>query len=192
MVPMAQSRSTMRCSNSARNSRNLACLTSFFVRWRTIDSYLYVQASQNLAGNLYGRTPVSTYLRPESRVARGPCGISWTSTLATLVLPTPNGPLINKIKFGFKVKTSHLFGHTFAEERGSSTLSPHLPECPPRELAPATGLVPRRLPRLLRARPSAALDERHGPLLGPVTGQLQHNNPGISIRRVYLAGAVRL
>jgi hypothetical protein len=32
----------------------------------------------------------------------------------------------------------------------------------------------------------------HGPLLGPVTGQLQHDSPGISIRRVYLAGAVRL
>src|SRR5215216_7764809 len=100
----------------------------------------------------------------------------------------------SSLKFGLKVKTSLLFGHTFARRRkAASTLSPHLPECPPRELAPATGLAPRRLPRLLRARPSAALDERHGPLfLGPVTGQLQHNSPGISIRRVYLAGAVRL
>src|SRR5215212_8094845 len=85
------------------------------------------------------------------------------------------------------------FGHTFARRReAASTLSPHLPECPPRELAPVTGLAPRRLPRLLKARPSAALDERHGPLLGPVTEQLQHDSPGISIRRVYLAGAVRL
>src|SRR5215208_456018 len=81
------------------------------------------------------------------------------------------------------------FGHTFARRReAASTLSPHLPECPPRELAPVTGLAPRRLPRLLRARPSAALDERLGPPLGPVTGQLQHDNLGISIRRVYLGG----
>ncbi len=32
----------------------------------------------------------------------------------------------------------------------------------------------------------------HRPLLGPVTGQLQRDNPGISVRCVYLAGAVRL
>ena len=32
----------------------------------------------------------------------------------------------------------------------------------------------------------------HRPLLGPVTGQLQHDSPGIAIRRVYLDGAVRL
>src|SRR5215217_2242998 len=95
----------------------------------------------------------------------------------------------SSLKFGLKVKTSLLFGHTFARRRkAASTLSPHLPECPPRELAPVTGLAPRRLPRLLRARPSAALDERLGPPLGPVTGQLQHDNLGISIRRVYLGG----
>src|SRR5215204_2287595 len=38
--------------------------------------------------------------------------------------------------------------------------STHLSESPPQELAPATGLAPRRLPRFHRACPSTALDER--------------------------------
>ncbi len=45
----------------------------------------------------------------------------------------------SSLKFGFKVKTSLLFRHTFARRReAASTLSPHLPESAPRELAPAT------------------------------------------------------
>src|SRR5215218_8087941 len=101
-------------------------------------------------------------------------------------------PTSSSLKFGLKIRPLSLFVTHSRRREASSAHSPHLPECPPRELAPATGLAPRRLPRLLRARPSAALDERHGPHQGPVTGQLQHDSPEISIRRVYMAGAVRL
>jgi hypothetical protein len=87
---------------------------------------------------------------------------------------------------------SPFWSHIRAEERGcvySFTSSAGVSSA---GVGTCHELASRRLPRLLRARPSTALDERHGPLLGPVTGQLQHDSLGISIRCVYLAGAVRL
>src|SRR5919199_6682503 len=103
-------------------------------------------------------------------------------------VPTAPSPIKTRVsssslRFKLKIKPLSFFvTHSRGGERGCcGSLSPHLPESAPRELAPDTGLAPRRLPRLLGARPSTALDERHGLLLRPVTGQLQHDSPRISI-----------
>src|SRR5215210_7026465 len=64
MVPIAQSSSTMRCSKSARNSYNLACLSSFFVRWRIIDSY-----PVGTARHFRIWSATSTGVRPPARIS---------------------------------------------------------------------------------------------------------------------------
>ena len=83
-------------------------------------------------------------------------------------------------------------GHTFAEERGcvySFTSSAGVSSA---GVGTCHGACASPVAAASQGRPSAALDERHGPLLGPVTGQLQHDSPGFQSGDVYLVGAVRL
>jgi hypothetical protein len=83
-------------------------------------------------------------------------------------------PASNSSKFGLKTKTSLAFVTHRAEQRGcvyrltssSGVCSAGVGTCHEKSLS-------RRLPRLLRARPSTALDERRGfrPATGPITAR---------------------